>query len=61
MNLNKKTKRQQKPKYNIFNNLADQILEPLVPNTVEIDQITHHNTGLCDTKSLKRVVIPSNQ
>lgn len=46
MNLNKKTKRQQKPKYNIFNNLADQILEPLVPNTVEIDQIIHHNTGL---------------
>ncbi len=46
MNLNKKTKKQQQPKYDIFNNLADQILEPLVPNTVEIDQIIHHDTGL---------------
>ena len=55
MNLSKKTVKQQ-PKYNIFNNLADQILEPLVPNTVEIDQIIHHNTGL-----VSKIFAPSEQ
>jgi len=35
-----------KPKYSILNNLSDQVVEPFVANSVEIDQIKHHETGL---------------
>lgn len=34
------------PKYSVINNLADQVVDPFTPNTVEIDHIKHHNTGL---------------
>lgn len=38
--------KQSKPKYNVLNNLSDQIALPFEPNTIEIDQITHHKSGL---------------
>lgn len=34
------------PKYNILNNISNQIVEPFIPNTVEAEQITHCKTGL---------------
>ena len=33
-------------KYSPLNNLSDQVVDPFVANSVEIDQITHHKTGL---------------
>jgi conjugal transfer ATP-binding protein TraC len=38
--------KQSKPRYNVLNNLSDQIALPFEPNTVEIDQINHHKSRL---------------
>jgi type-IV secretion system protein TraC len=38
--------KQTAPKYSVLNSLADQVVEPFKPNSVEIDHIMHHDTGL---------------